>query len=109
LRLAQALRALSSGASYGESQTSATSSLERHEGVTERGLNRRLPKLAEKMAPKMRTRSAHKLACFALPACCYHRHVVACLCTFRLCFLRRVDAAGLCELPENGLLLARVR
>jgi hypothetical protein len=60
-------------------------------------------------AEKMRTRRAHKLACFALPARCYHRHVVASFCSFRLCSLRRVDAAGLCELPESGLLLARLR
>jgi hypothetical protein len=57
----------------------------------------------------MRTRRAHKLACAALPARCNPRHVVASLCSFRLCSLRRVDAAGLCELPENGLLLARLR
>jgi hypothetical protein len=57
----------------------------------------------------MRTRRAHKLACFALPARCYPRHVVACLSSFRLCGLRRVDAAGLCELSENALLLARLR
>jgi len=60
-------------------------------------------------AEKMRTRHAHKIACFALPASCYPRHVVASFCSFRLCSLRRVVAAGLCELPENGLLLARLR
>jgi hypothetical protein len=61
------------------------------------------------MAPKIRTRHAHNLACSSPPARCYHRHVVISLSSFRLCGLRRVDAAGLCELPENGLLLARVR
>jgi hypothetical protein len=65
--------------------------------------------MAAIMAPKMRTRLAHKLACSALPARCYPRHVVYSLCSFRLCRLRRVVAAGLCELPEDALLLARVR
>jgi hypothetical protein len=63
------------------------------------------------MAPKImtRTRHAHKLAWFALPAHCHLRHVVVSLSSFRLCSLRRVDAAGLCELSEIGLLLARLR
>jgi hypothetical protein len=70
---------------------------------------RELPKLAEKTAPKMRMRRAYKLTCSSPPACCYPRHVVVSLSSFRLCGLRCVDAAGLCELPENTLLLARVR
>jgi hypothetical protein len=57
----------------------------------------------------MRTRRAHKLACFALLARCYPRHVVGSLCCFCLCRLRRVDAGGVCELSKNALLLTRLR
>jgi hypothetical protein len=86
-----------------------TTSLEPRVEPLEPRVERGFPKLAEKMAPKMRTRRAHKLACSSSPARCYPRHVVASFCSFSLCSLRRVDAAGLCELPENGLLLARLR
>ena len=72
-------------------------------------LERGLPKLAEKALTNAHApRHAHKLAWFAFPAHCYHRHVVVSLSSFCLCSLRRVNAAGLCELPENGL-LARLR
>ncbi len=73
------------------------------------GEKRNWPKKWRRAPPTPPTRRVHKRACSELRAPCYPRHVVARISSCRLRRLRRVFVAGLCKLPEDALLLARLR